>query len=71
MLDTLNRHLLHPLMAWRAGSSHLRHLRRLRRTQFDAPEVTRARQLEALKASFENGVVLQDYEVFVKSLKDF
>lgn len=28
-----------------------------------------AAQLEAVKASFENGVVLQDYEVFVKSLK--
>ena len=54
MLDTLNRHLLHPLMAWRAGSSHLRHLRRLRRTQFDAPEVTRARQLEALKAQLRH-----------------
>jgi carbonic anhydrase len=28
-----------------------------------------AKQLEALKGSFDNGVVLQDYEVFVKSLK--
>lgn len=39
MLDTLNRHLMHPLMAWREGSAHLRHLRTLRRTQFDPPEV--------------------------------
>ena len=30
MLDTLNRHLMHPLMAWREGSQHLRHLRTLR-----------------------------------------
>ncbi len=28
-----------------------------------------AAQLEALKGSFENGVVLQDYEAFIKSLK--
>ena len=54
MLDTLNRHLMHPLMAWRAGSAHLRHLRTLRRTQFDSPEVIRARQLVALKAQLQH-----------------
>lgn len=54
MLDTLNRHLLHPLMAWREGSAHLRHLRTLRRTQFDPPEVIRARQLAALKAQLQH-----------------
>ena len=54
MLDTLNRHLMHPLMAWRAGSAHLRHLRTLRRTQFDPPEVIRARQLAALKAQLRH-----------------
>ena len=50
MLDFLNRHLMHPLMAWREGKKHLRYLRTLRRTQFDQPEVIRARQLEAVKA---------------------
>ena len=50
MLDFLNRHLMHPLMAWRAGSKHLRHLRELRQTQFDPPEVIRQRQLIALQA---------------------
>jgi len=50
MLDTLNRHLMHPLMAWREGSQHLRHLRTVQQTQFDPPDVIRARQLAALKA---------------------
>ncbi|MBM3978876.1 MAG: phenylacetate--CoA ligase family protein [Planctomycetes bacterium] len=54
MLDYLNRHLMHPLMAWREGKSHLRHLRALERTQFDAPEVIRARQLGALKAQLHH-----------------
>jgi phenylacetate-CoA ligase len=49
MLDFLNRHLMHPLMAWREGSRHLKHLRTLQRTQYDPPEVIRARQLAALK----------------------
>jgi phenylacetate-CoA ligase len=49
MLDFLNRHLMHPLMAWREGSQHLRHLHTLERTQFDPPDVIRARQLAALK----------------------
>jgi phenylacetate-CoA ligase len=49
MLDFLNRHLMHPLMAWREGSRHLTHLRTLQRTQYDPPEVIRARQLAALK----------------------
>jgi len=47
MLDFLNRHLMHPLMAWRESSSHLRHLRTLEQTQFDPPEVIRGRQLAA------------------------
>jgi phenylacetate-CoA ligase len=49
MLDFLNRNVMHPLMAWRAGSKHLQHLREVRKTQFDAPEVIRERQLAALK----------------------
>lgn len=54
MLDFLNRHLMHPFMAWRAGSAHLRHLRALERTQYDAPEVIRERQLAALKAQLQH-----------------
>ncbi len=50
MLDTLNRHLVQPLVAWKRGSRHLHYLRHLERTQFDPPEVVRARQLLALKA---------------------
>src|SRR5579872_6418861 len=50
MLDFLNRHVMHPLMAWRARSRHLQHLRELKRTQFDSPEVIRSRQLTALRA---------------------
>ncbi len=50
MLDYLNRHLLQPLAAARAGSKHLHYLRQLRQTQFDPPAVVRARQLVMLKA---------------------
>ena len=38
MLDLLNRHLMHPLMAWREGKKHLQYLRTLRQTQFDPAE---------------------------------
>jgi phenylacetate-CoA ligase len=54
MLDFLNRNVMHPLMAWRAGSKHLRYLRELRRTQFDPPEVIRERQLAALKTQLHH-----------------
>lgn len=54
MLDTLNRHLMHPLMAWREGKSHLAHLRTLERTQFDPPDVIRTRQLAAVKAQLQH-----------------
>jgi phenylacetate-CoA ligase len=50
MLDFLNRHVVQPLYAAKAGSRHLQYLRTLRRTQFDPPEVVRARQLAALQA---------------------
>jgi phenylacetate-CoA ligase len=49
MLDFLNRHVLQPLAAVKAGSKHLRYLRYLRQTQFDPPEVVADRQLVALK----------------------
>ncbi|MBA4063456.1 MAG: capsule biosynthesis protein CapK [Isosphaera sp.] len=54
MLDFLNRHLLQPFAAWRAGSRHLRHYRDLRRTQFDPPEVVAARQFAALQAQLHH-----------------
>lgn len=54
MLDYLNRHLMHPLMAWREGQHHLKHLRTLERTQFDPPGVIRARQLDALKKQLQH-----------------
>lgn len=49
MLDLLNRHLLQPLAAMKAGSKHLRYLRYLQQTQFDTPDVVAARQLGMLK----------------------
>jgi phenylacetate-CoA ligase len=54
MLDFLNRHLMHPLMAWRAGSQHLKHWRHLRQTQYDPVEVIRQRQLEALQTQLQH-----------------
>ena len=54
MLDFLNRHVMHPLMAARAGSRHLEYLRVVRQTQFDPPDVVRARQLAALKAQLQH-----------------
>lgn len=61
MLDFLNRNVMHPLMAWRAGSKHLRHLRELRRTQFDPPEVIRERQFAALKAQLHHAQATVPY----------
>ena len=49
IIDFLNRTVLHPLAAARAGSRHLQHLKYLRRSQFDAPSVVRGRQLARLK----------------------
>ncbi|MCI0699461.1 MAG: phenylacetate--CoA ligase family protein [Planctomycetia bacterium] len=49
MLDFLNRHLMHPFMAWRERSKHLQHFRTLLERQYESPEVIRARQLSALR----------------------
>lgn len=54
MLDFLNRHLMHPLMARRSGSRHLEYLRLLEKTQFDPLDVIRARQLAALKVTLRH-----------------
>jgi phenylacetate-CoA ligase len=49
MLDSINRHLMQPLAAWKNGSRHLGYLRELKKTQFDSPETIRHRQLTMLK----------------------
>jgi phenylacetate-coenzyme A ligase PaaK-like adenylate-forming protein len=49
MLSLANRHLIQPLAAWKAKSPHLKHLRTLERSQYDPPEVIRARQLAAVR----------------------
>jgi phenylacetate-CoA ligase len=49
MLNFLNRHLLHPLAAAKAGSRHLKYLKFLERSQFDPPSVVRGRQLSRLQ----------------------
>ncbi|HUR55872.1 MAG TPA: phenylacetate--CoA ligase family protein [Gemmataceae bacterium] len=54
MLDFLNRHVMHPLMAAKAGSKHLEYLRVVQQTQFDPPDVVRARQLAALKRQLQH-----------------
>jgi phenylacetate-CoA ligase len=54
MLDFLNRHVMHPLMAMKDRSRHLEYLRLLEQTQFDPPDVVRARQLAALKVQLRH-----------------
>lgn len=54
MLDYLNRNIMKPLLARKDRSRHLTHLRHLERTQFDSPEVIRARQLIALKVTLQH-----------------
>src|SRR5215471_15513123 len=61
MLDFLNRNVMHPLMAWREGSRHLRHLRELRLTQYDPPELIRGRQLAALRAQLKHAYATVPY----------
>jgi phenylacetate-CoA ligase len=49
MISLLNRHLIQPLMAWRAGSRHLEYLRELKQRQFDTPERIEERQWNDLR----------------------
>jgi len=49
MLTHLNRHLVLPLLARKRRSRHLEFLNLLERTQYDPPEVLRARQLVQLR----------------------
>ena len=56
MLDFLNRHVVHPLLARKGRSRHLDYLRVLRQTQFDPPDVIRARQLAALKVQLQHAL---------------
>lgn len=50
MLDFVNRQITLPLIARKRGSQHLQFLEYLERTQFDPPELVRARQLGMVKA---------------------
>jgi phenylacetate-CoA ligase len=61
MLDFLNRSVMQPLMARRERSHHLEHLRALRETQYDPPEVIRARQLRALQAQLKHAYATVPY----------
>ncbi|MEO2090872.1 MAG: phenylacetate--CoA ligase family protein [Gemmataceae bacterium] len=54
MLDTLNRHLVQPAIAAKRRSAVFRHLKQLERTQFDTPEVVRARQLAMLQTQLRH-----------------
>jgi phenylacetate-CoA ligase len=54
MLDTLNRHFVQPLIAAKRRSRHLRNYRHLSKTQFDSPDVVRARQLSMLKVQLRH-----------------
>jgi phenylacetate-CoA ligase len=61
MLDFLNRRLMHPLMARKDRSRHLDYLRVLQQTQFDPPDVVRARQLAALKVTLQHAQLTVPY----------
>ena len=61
MLDLLNRHLVLPLVAARRRSRHLDYLRFLEKTQFDPPEVVRARQLAMLRAMLRHAFATVPY----------
>jgi phenylacetate-CoA ligase len=54
VLDFLNRHVALPLVAKRRKSRHLDYMRFLDRTQFDPPDLVRARQLAMLKATLRH-----------------
>lgn len=49
MISILNRQIVQPLMARRAGSKHLRHLKTLQSRQFDDLDTIRNRQLGAVQ----------------------
>jgi phenylacetate-CoA ligase len=49
MICLANRRLLLPFMAWKSGSPHLKYLRTLDETQYDAPDVIAERQLAAVR----------------------
>src|SRR5436190_7920676 len=48
------RSIVAPLWAWWEGSAHLRHYRTLLQSQFDTPEIVRARQWQALTAQLRH-----------------
>ena len=54
MITFLNRNVMQPLLARKDRSRHLEYLRFLEQTQYDPPEVIRARQLAALKVALNH-----------------
>jgi phenylacetate-CoA ligase len=61
LLDNFNRIVVQPLVARKNGSRHLAHLRDLERTQWHDPEVIRARQWTALKATLDHAYASVPY----------
>lgn len=61
MLDALNRHLVLPLIAAKRRSKVFQYLRQLDRSQYDPPEVVRARQLTALQAQLRHAFATVPY----------
>jgi len=61
MIDFLNRKVMHPFMAWRAGSKHLQHYHDLQRRQFDSPEAIRNGQLVAVWAQLQHAYATVPY----------
>jgi len=61
MLDTLNRHLVLPLLAAKRRSKVFQYLRELERTQYESPESVRARQLRLLQAQLRHAFATVPY----------
>ena len=61
MLDALNRHLVLPLIAAKRRSKVFQYLRQLERSQWDSPEVVRARQLTAVQAQLRHAFATVPY----------
>ena len=61
MLDTLNRHVVQPLIAAKRRSKHLQYWAQLERTQFESREQIRARQLAMLQTQLHHAFATVPY----------
>jgi phenylacetate-CoA ligase len=61
LLAPISRHVVAPAWAAWEGSAYLRHYRRLKRTQFDPPDVIRARQLDELRRLIDHACATVPY----------